>query len=188
MKKRTNYYNNLSADYSQPRVVSNRLAVKLLRDAESYISLCEKNLPQITLEYGLAQIEQENKDWWPTHCEALRQGRGDILAEEYANSLVYFCADGPFNSKTAAINREVSWWTIFAQPDVTMVWPIVMFNGEVVYNEWHCIDDITKEIIAKGNETFLRRGHRGACYLKCQQLKFYRDVYAPQELLPWLRH
>jgi hypothetical protein len=187
MTKQTNYYNDLSADYSQPGLVSNELALKLLGDAESYISLNEENLPKISPEYTLAQIKQENKDWWPTHCEALRQGRGDILAGEYANSLVYFCADGPFYSKTAVINREVNWWAILAQPGVTMVWPIVMFDGEVVYTEWHCIDDVTKEIIAKGNETFLRRGHRGRCYLKCEQLNFYRDVYASNELLHWIR-
>lgn len=63
MKKRTNYYNDLSVDYSQPGLVSNQLTIKLLGDAESYISQCEKNLPQITPEYSLAQIEQENKDW-----------------------------------------------------------------------------------------------------------------------------
>jgi hypothetical protein len=187
MTKRTNYYSDLSADYSKPVLVANELAVKLLRDAETYISLREENLPETTPEYSLAQIEQENKDWWPTHCEALRQGRGDILAGEYANNLVYFCADGPFYDKTAAINREVHWWAILAQPDVTMAWPIVMFNGEVVYSEWNCIDDGTNEVIATGNETVLRRGHRGGCYLKSEQLNFYRDVYASDELLHWLR-
>jgi hypothetical protein len=187
MTKQTNYYNNLSADYSKPRLVSNELAVGLLINAETYISLREETLPEITPEYSLGQIEQENREWWPSHCEALRQGRGDILAGEYANNLVYFCADGPFYGKTAATNREVNWWAILAQPSVTMAWPIVMFNGELVYSEWNCIDDVTKEIIAKGNETTLRRGHRGACYLKCEQLNFYRDVYASEELLHWVR-
>ena len=187
MTKQTNYYNNLSADYSHPGLVSNELAVKLLGDAESYIFLREENLPEITPEYSLTQIEQENKEWWPTHCEALRQGRGDILASEYANNLVYFCADGSFYDRSAVINREVHWWAILAQPGVTMAWPIVMFNGEAVYSEWNCIDDVTKEIIAKGNETVFRRGHRGACYLKSEQLNFYHDVYASDELLHWIR-
>jgi len=70
---------------------------------------------------------------------------------------------------------------------VTMTWPIVMFNGEVVYCEWQCIDDETNETIAKGNANWYRRGHRGACYLKCEQLTLYRDVYAPDELLYWIR-
>ena len=187
MTKLTNYYNDLSADYSKPELVSNEHSVKLLRDAETYISLREETLPEITSQYSLAQIEQENKDWWPTHCEALRQGRGDIIAGEYANNLVYFCADGPFYGRNAATNREVNWWAILAQPGVTMTWPIIMFNGEVAYSEWNCIDDETKEVIAKGNETFLRRGHRGACYLKCEQLSFYRDVYPSDDLLHWLR-
>ena len=56
-----------------------------------------------------------------------------------------------------------------------MVWPIVMFHGEVVYFEWKCIDDETGETVAKGNVTWLRRGHRGACYIKCEQLTFYPD-------------
>jgi hypothetical protein len=64
-----------------------------------------------------------------------------------------------------------------------MCWPIVMFEGEVVYFEWHAQDDVTAEIIAKGNVTFLRRGHRGGIYLKTEQLTFYRDVYASEALL-----
>jgi len=187
MTRQRNYYNELSADYSKLGLISNELAVRLLINGEIYISLREETLPEITPEYSLAQIEQENKDWWPSHCEALRQGRGDILAGEYANNLIYFCTDGPFYDKTAAINRQVNWWAILAQPGVTMAWPIVMFNGEVVYSEWNCFDDETKEVIAKGNETFLRRGHRGACYLKCEQLSFSRDVYASDELLHWIR-
>lgn len=187
MPKRTNYYKELSADYSKPGLVDNELAVKLLQDAETYISLREETLPEITPASSLAQIEQENKDWWPSHCEALRQGRGDILAAEYTNDLIYICADGPFYGRTAATKREVNWWAILAQPGVTMTWPIVIFNGEIVYCEWKCIDDETNETIAKGNTNWYRRGHRGACYLKCEQLTFYRDVYAPDELLHWIR-
>lgn len=170
-----------------PGQVPPELAVQLLKDAETYIYLRQETLPEVTSEYSLAQIEQENKHWWPTHCEAFRQGRGDILISEYTNNLVYFCADGSFYGRTAATNREAHWWAILAQPSVTMAWPIVMFNGEIIYSEWNCFDNVTKEIIAKGNETMLRRGHRGACYFKCKQLNFYRDVYASDNLLHWIR-
>jgi hypothetical protein len=183
MTMRTNYYEGFSANYSKPGLISNKLSEKLIKEAEDYISLREEKLPEITSEYTLAQIEKENKDWWPTHCEALRLGRGDLLAGEYANNLVYLCADGPFYGRTAGTKREANWWAIIAQLGVTMLWPIVMFEGEVVYFEWKCNDDKTTETIAKGNVTWLRRGHRGACYIKCEQLTFYRDVYAPDNLL-----
>jgi hypothetical protein len=62
-----------------------------------------------------------------------------------------------------------------------------MFHGEFVFFEWFCHDDITGEMIAKGNVTWVRRGHRGGCYLKTEQLTFYRDVYASQELLDLLK-
>jgi hypothetical protein len=187
MMKRTNYYEGLSADYSKTELISQQLSTKLIQDAERYIALKEKMLPEITSEYNLVQIEKENKDWWPTHCEALRLGRGDLLAGEYAESLVYLCADGPFYGKSAGTQREAKWWAIIAQPGVTMVWPIVMFEGEVVYFEWKCIDTETNETTAKGNVTWLRRGHRGACYLKCEQLTFYRDVYATDDLLQLIK-
>jgi hypothetical protein len=180
---RTNYYQELSADYSTPNRLSATEAKKQLRYAQKFIALREEKMPEITEQYTLAQIERENKEWWPTHCEALRQGRGDLLAEEYAKDLVYFCADGPFYGRKAGTAREANWWAILAQPGVTMAWPIVMFNGEVVYFEWFCRDDATGETIAKGNVTWLRRGHRGACYTKCEQLTFYRDVYAQPKAL-----
>jgi hypothetical protein len=183
MVKKTNYYKELSADYSKPGLICNELAAKLIKEAEHYISLCEEILPEITPEYSLAQIEKENKEWWPTHCEAMRQGRGDILADEYREELVYLCADGPFYGKGSGTEREENWWAILAQPNITMSWPIVMFHGEVVYFEWLCTDDDTNETTAKGNVSWLRRGHRGACYLKCEQLTFYRNVYASLEML-----
>jgi len=68
-----------------------------------------------------------------------------------------------------------------------MAWPIVMFHGEVVYFEWLCTDDTTGETVAKGNVTWLRRGHRGACHLKCEQLTYYRDVYAPPALIELIK-
>jgi hypothetical protein len=187
MVKRTNYYKELSADYSKPKPIPAELGKKLIREAEKYISLREDTLPEIGPGYTSAQIEKENKEWWPTHCEALRQGRGDLLAAEYANDLVYMCADGPFYGRTAGTKREANWWSILAQPGVTMCWPIVMFHGEVVYFEWKCVDDATDETIAKGSVTWLRRGHRGACYLKCEQLTFYRDVYGPPELMELIK-
>jgi len=188
MVVRTNYYKDLSADYSTSQRVPPELAQKLIRDAEKYIALREDALPEIDPGYSQAQIERENKEWWPTHCEALRQGRGDLLTNEYARDLVYFCVDGPFYGRTAGTKREANWWAILAQPGVTMVWPIVMFRDEVVYFEWKCNDDATGETIAKGSVTWLRRGHRGGCYLKCEQLTFYRDVYAPAELMSLITH
>jgi hypothetical protein len=72
---------------------------------------------------------------------------------------------------------------IIAQPGATINWPIIQFSGEVVYFEWVSRDDVTHETIAKGNVTFLRRGHRGGIYLKTEQLTFYRNVEASCALL-----
>ena len=96
MKQRINYYKDLVADYSRPEPVSPSIASKLIEDAQRFIALKEKELPTIGPDYPLAQIEKENKEWWPTHCEALRRGRGDLLTLEYHKDLVYFCQDGPF--------------------------------------------------------------------------------------------
>lgn len=183
MKPRFNYYKDLSADYSKPGLVSPELAEKLIFEAEKFISLKEDNFPEITPNYSLEQIEQENKAWWPTHCEALRQGRGDILTGEYRQELVYFCQDGPYYGLEEQKEREQHWWALIAQPGVTMCWPIVMFHGEFVWFEWNCLDNATNETIAKGSVAWLRRGHRGGCYIKGEQLTFYRDVFAPDELL-----
>ena len=183
MNKRTNYYRDLAADYSKPEPVSQTLGDKLICEAERFIAMKEKVMPPINSNYSLEQIEYENREWWPTHCEALRRGRGDILGDEYTDHLVYFCQDGPFYGKTAGAKREAHWWAIIAQPGVTMAWPIVMFHGEVVYFEWKCIDDETHETLAKGNVTYLRRGHKGGCFLKTEQLTFYRDVFASEELM-----
>jgi NAD(P)-dependent dehydrogenase (short-subunit alcohol dehydrogenase family) len=96
MKERINYYKNLVADYSKPGLVPNEVKKKLIEDAERFIAMKEEKLPPIDFDYTAEQIEAENKDWWPTHCEALRQGRGDLLTEEYRNELVYRCQDGPY--------------------------------------------------------------------------------------------
>ena len=187
MKKRRNYYEGLAADYSKPEKIPAELAKRLLEAAAAYIAKKEDKLPEISSSYTLQQIEVENRDWWPTHCEALRQGRGDILTGEYRSDLAYLCQDGPYHGLTEQQEREQHWWALIAQPGVTMAWPIVMFHGEFVWFEWNCIDDATRETIAKGSVAWVRRGHRGGCYIKGEQLTFYRDVFAPQELLDHIR-
>lgn len=181
--KRVNYYKDLSANYSRPGLISPELATELIAEAERILTLKEDKLPQIDANYTLEQIEQENKHWWPTHCEALRQGRGDILTGEYRDDLIYLCQDGPYDGLEQQKEREKHWWALIAQPGVTMCWPIIMFSGEHSYFEWKCIDEETNETLAKGNVTWVRRGHRGACYLKTEQLTFYRDVFAPESLI-----
>lgn len=176
--KRSGYYAGLAGDYSRPGLVKKEVGETLLKKAKEYIGLREKAMPAIDGTYSLQQIEKENKEWWPTHCEALRQGQADLLAGEYRDELVYFCQDGPFYGREAGTDIEKSWWKILSQPGVTMSWPIVMFHGEIVYFEWKCTDDATNETTAKGNVTFVRRGHRGAVHLKTEQLTFYRDVHA----------
>lgn len=182
-KTRVNYYQDLVADYSRPKQVAANIAQQLIEQGEAIVAIKEKSLPSIGFDYTIEQIEQENREWWPTHCEALRQGRGDILTGEYRDDLVYLCQDGPYYGLEQQKERENHWWALIAQPDVTMVWPIVMFHGEFIYFEWNCLDDRTYETTAKGNVTWVRRGHRGACYLKTEQLTFYRDVFAPARLL-----
>ena len=185
MKTRKNYYEPYGpANYSLPTRVPAWLSKKLLDDAERFVRLKEPALPDIDKEhYSLEQIESENREWWPTHCEALRCGRSDILVGEYREDLVYLCQDGPYHGLEEQKARERHWWALLAQPGVTMTWPIVMFSGEFVWFEWNCIDDATHEVLAKGSVAWVRRGHRGGCYLKGEQLTFYRDVYASQELL-----
>jgi len=180
---RANYYQDLVADYSKPEPVATNMAQQIIEQAEVIISMKEKTLPSIDSDYTIEQIEQENREWWPTHCEALRQGRGDILTGEYRDNLVYLCQDGPYYGLEQQKERERHWWALIAQPGVTVVWPIVMFHGEFVYFEWNCLDTQTYELTAKGNVTWVRRGHRGGCYLKTEQLTFYRNVFASAELL-----
>ncbi|MEO8248687.1 MAG: hypothetical protein ABI589_04885 [Burkholderiales bacterium] len=186
MPKRINYYLDLLADYSRPGLVPHELKAKLIADAEAFVGLKEATLPAIGASYSAEQIERENKAWWPTHCEALRQGRGDILTGEYRDDLVYFCQDGPFYGIDQQKEREKHWWALIAQPGVSMCWPIVMFHGEFVHFEWKCVDDETNETTAKGSVCWVRRGHRGGCHFKSEQLTFYRDVFAPRELLDLL--
>jgi hypothetical protein len=187
MRTRRNYYEGLAADYSRPEPVPEEVGRKLLQAAEDYIARKEPSLPAVGPDYTLGRIEAENRAWWPTHCEALRRGRGDLLTAEYREDLVYFCQDGPYYGLQEQQERERHWWALIAQPGVIMAWPIVMFHGEFVWFEWNCIDLATRETIAKGSVSWVRRGHRGGCYFKGEQLTFYRDVFAPQELLRLIR-
>lgn len=187
MQQRINYYKELVADYSRPGLIADELQQKLIDLGEKFVAMKEPRLPELTPAYTLEKIEQENKEWWPSHCEALRQGRGDILTGEYRDNLIYLCQDGPYQGLDEQKKREQHWWSLIAQPGVTMCWPIVMFSGEHTFFEWKCVDDETNETIAKGNVTWVRRGHRGGCYLKTEQLTFYRDVFAPDELLKLIK-
>ena len=180
---RRNYYESLSADYSRTGLVSDEMKAKLIQRSEEIGRMQEATLPSIGPDYTHEQIEAENREFWPTHCEALRQKRGDLLTMEYRPDLVYHCQDGPFYGTTEQQKREKHWWAIIAQPHVTMVWPIVQFWGEFTHFEWICLDDDTHEQVAKGSVCWVRRGHRGGCYYKSEQLTFVRDVYASDELL-----
>lgn len=182
-----NYYQHLSADFSRPGLVTPEQGDQLIDQAERFIAMKAPELPALGSDAERSTIEQENKEWWPTHCEALRRGRGDLLRGEYRNDLVYFCQDGPFYGLDQQTEREQHWWALIAQPGVTMCWPIVMFWGEFVHFEWHCLDDASGEAIAKGTVCWVRRGHRGACYFKSEQLTFYRDVFASPRLLELLK-
>lgn len=181
--RKFNYYEGLSADFSIPKKLPVQVGDELIQLSEKFLSLKEPDLPEINNGYSLEKIEAENKLWWPTHCEALRRGRIDLLSAEYHKNLVYFCQDGPFHGLEQQKSREIHWWALLSQPGVTMSWPIVMFYGEFVWFEWACIDDITHETIAKGSVAWARRGHQGGCYFKGEQLTFYRDVFASPELL-----
>ena len=77
-------------------LVSFELQKELIKKSQEIGCLQEEKLPEINNEYTLEMIEAENKEFWPTHCESLRQGRGDLLTKEYRPDLVYHCQDGPF--------------------------------------------------------------------------------------------
>lgn len=180
---RSSYYADLAADFSAPGLVSKEQTQELVETMEKIHTMNEPSLPLIEPNYSLDLIESENREWFPTHCNALRAERFDLLNAEYRDEFVYLCADGPYHGKGSAGVREENWVAIIAQPGATMNWPIVQFKGEVVYFEWLSLDDATHELIAKGNVTFLRRGHRGGIYLKTEQLTFFRDVSASTALL-----
>ncbi|QPN66313.1 hypothetical protein [Synechococcus sp. CBW1006] len=73
------YYEHLSADFSRPGLVSTQLGDQLIEQAEAILAKREQELPSISTEYDADQIEAENMESWPTHCEALRRARGDLL-------------------------------------------------------------------------------------------------------------
>ncbi len=186
-QKPVNYYTfwGLEADYSKPGLVTPEKQAELIQKGIDFGALKETEIPPVDGDaYTWAQIEQENKDWWPTHCEALRQKNNDILNTEYHSNLVYLCQDGPFVGTEAQQEREEHWWALIAQDGVTMCWPIVLFWREFVHFEWYCVDNLSNETTSKGTVAWVRRGHRGGCYYKSEQLTFYRDVYASDELLP----
>ena len=178
-----NYYQSLKADFSRPGLVTPEQGDKLITEGAMFIAQREEVLPPMDESYTKEHIEAENKAWWPTHCEALRRKCGDNLKAEYRKDLVYFCQDGPFYGHEEQTHREKHWWALISQPGVTMCWPIVMFWSEFVHFEWQCLDDESAEIVAKGTVCFARRGHRGGCYFKSEQLTFFRDVYASPQLL-----
>lgn len=189
LQKPVNYYTywGLEADFSRRGLISPEKQEELLEKGEYYGSLKEDELPPVNNDYTWAQIEQENKDWWPSHCAALRTGggRGDnILSAEYHKNLVYLCQDGPFVGTEDQKDRERHWWALLSRPGVTVCWPIVSFWREFVQFEWNCVDDYSNEIVFKGFAVWTRRGHRGGCYFKSEQFTFYRDVYAPSDVLP----
>ena len=76
---RRNYYEGLSADYSRTGLVSEEMKAKLIQRSEEIGKMQEATLPAIGPDYTHEQIEAENREFWPTHCEALRQKRGDLL-------------------------------------------------------------------------------------------------------------
>lgn len=176
MKKQKNYYDGLAADYSFPVAVDKKRADKIIKAALTY-KQAQQLPPPPASEAERKRIQRENRDWWPSHCEALRRGRGDILSAEYRDELVYFCQDGPFYGKQASIDVEKSWWKLISHPGVIMTWPIVMFHDEVVYFEWACFSRTTGEVTGKGNAVFLRRGHFGGIYVKVEQLTFFRNCH-----------
>jgi hypothetical protein len=186
-REKSSYYKNLSADFSRPGLVSLAQKSALVETMQTIHGLNARTMPAIDNEYTLETIQRENMEWFPTHCNALREERFDLLDNEYRDEFVYLCQDGPYHGKGAASIRERNWVAIIAQPGATMNWPIVQFSGEVVYFEWASRDDVTSETIAKGNVTFLRRGHRGGIYLKTEQLTFFRDVEASAALLAYVK-
>jgi hypothetical protein len=148
------------------------------------MALRQDRVPPITADYSLERIERENGEWWPARCAAIRLRRFDLMARENADGFAYLCQDGPFVDEDPRGGRvAANWGAILCQAGATLVWPVVMFHGEVVFFEWAALDDQTGETIAAGNVTFVRRGHAGGCCVKTEHLSFYRDVSASAELL-----
>ena len=188
MKKRRNYYEGLAADYSKPEKVPAELEQAA---APGRRGVHRQKRGQVARDRPGLHAPADRGREQGVVADALRGAAAGPRATSSPAStgadLVYLCQDGPYHGLTEQQEREKHWWALIAQPGVTMAWPIVMFHGEFVWFEWNCIDDATRETIAKGSVAWVRRGHRGGCYIKGEQLTFYRDVFAPQELLDHIR-
>jgi hypothetical protein len=184
MAKRTNYYHGLAADFSRPGHLDEAVARGLVGDYERYMALRQDPLPSLRADDGLGRIEAENREWWPARCPVVRLRRFELMARENAAAFAYLCQDGPFYGDDPRGQRVAAHWrAILCKKGSTLVWPVVLFSGEVVFFEWASLDDETGEISTSGNVTFLRRGHAGGCYVKTKHLSFFRDVSAAVELL-----
>jgi hypothetical protein len=86
------------------------------------------------------------------------------------------------HSQCGAVTMSLSRQTI---PRVGLV-PDDMKIRLIKLTEDAAVDTETYEMIAKVSVCGVRREHRGGCYLKSEQLTFYRDVYASKDLLDWL--
>ena len=166
-------YYGLEADFSTVGVPQETIDA-LVQKSIDYIALREETFPDISEEYTLEMIEQENKEWFPTHCGTYFAGRGDLNEQEYNTNVVYHMSDGIIVGAEASHAREAQWPL---GPPNNMLWPLVQFWGEMVYFEWIYLDQYTGEMLAKGSCTMARRGHRGGIYYKSEQLSFFRDVY-----------
>jgi hypothetical protein len=71
---RTNHYLGFWADYSRVCHVPDDTKLEPMKLAETIALREEKALPAIGPDYRAEAIEVQNKEWWPTHCEALRPG------------------------------------------------------------------------------------------------------------------
>jgi hypothetical protein len=184
MAQRTNYYRGLPADFSRASPPDDTVSQRLVKDYERYMAMRQEGLPSITNDFNFDRIERENRQWWPARCAVIRLRRFDLMARENAAGFAYLCQDGPFHGDDPRGGQvAANWGAILCQQGSTLIWPVVMFHGEVVFFEWATLDDETGETIAAGNVTFLRRGHAGGCYVKTEHLSFYRDVSASPQLL-----
>jgi hypothetical protein len=67
---RPNHYLDLAADYSRVGLVPDDTKIRLIKLAEDINRRKEPVLPAIGPDYTAEEIEAENKEWWPTRCEA----------------------------------------------------------------------------------------------------------------------
>ena len=125
----------LSADYSRIGLVGEEMQAKLIQRSAEIGELQEAELPSIGPDYTLEQIEAENREFWPTHCEALRQGRGDLLTQVSSRSCLPLSGwPISWHHRAAAAGEALVGNYLSAR--VTMCWPIVQFWGEFTHFEW----------------------------------------------------